>query len=123
MSVCTPDTPDTTEGTRLTAMPRSPQLLSNLFAGLITGLVSLTYSLSFAALIFSGSLLPFFPQGVGSALISSVITGIVVALRSSFPFATAGPDSNSAVILALMTGRSPKPFIPPGMTSGCFPRY
>jgi SulP family sulfate permease len=101
MSVCTPEA---TENTRLKAMPRSPQLLPNLFAGLVTGLVSLTYSLSFAALIFSGSLSPFFPQGVGSALISSALAGIVVSLRSSFPFATAGPDSNSAVILALMAG-------------------
>lgn len=79
-----------------------PKLLANLFAGLTSGLVALTYSISFAALIFSGSLSPYFPQGVGIALVSSVIAGIVVALRSTFPFAIAGPDPNSAPILALM---------------------
>lgn len=79
-----------------------PKLLPNLFAGLISGLVALTYSISFAALIFSGSLSAYFPQGVGIALTSSVIAGVVVALRSTFPFAIAGPDPNSAPILALM---------------------
>ncbi|MBV9387781.1 MAG: SLC26A/SulP transporter family protein [Chroococcidiopsidaceae cyanobacterium CP_BM_ER_R8_30] len=79
-----------------------PKLLPNLLAGIAVGLVSLTYSISFAALLFSGNLSPYFPQGVGSALVSSAIAGTFVALRSSFPFAIAGPDSNAAAILAMM---------------------
>lgn len=79
------------------------QLLPDLLSGLTVGLVSLTYSMSFAALIFSGSLAPYFPQGIGSALVSSVTVGAIVALRSSFSFAIAGPDSNAAAILALLT--------------------
>jgi sulfate permease, SulP family len=78
------------------------KLLSNLLAGLTVGLVSLTYSVSFAALIFSGSLSAYFPQGVGGALMSAAIVGTIVALRSSFPFAIAGPDSNATAILAMM---------------------
>lgn len=78
------------------------KLITNVFAGATTGLVTLTYSVSFAALIFSGSLAPYFSQGVTSALISSLITGIWVTCKSAFPFAIAGPDSNSAAILALM---------------------
>ena len=78
------------------------KLLPNLLAGIAVGMVSLTYSISFSALIFSGSLSPYFPQGVGSALVSSAIVGTIVALRSSFPFAIAGPDSNAAAILTLM---------------------
>ncbi len=80
-----------------------PSLLPNVLAGLAVGLVSLTYDMSFAALIFSGTLSPYFPQGVGNALISSVVVGTIVALRSSFPFAIAGPGANATAILALMT--------------------
>ncbi|MBW4550604.1 MAG: cyclic nucleotide-binding domain-containing protein [Aphanocapsa sp. GSE-SYN-MK-11-07L] len=83
-------------------LPNQPKLLPNLSAGLAVGLVSLTYSVSFAALIFSGSLSAYFPQGVGSALISSVVVGTIVALRSSFPFAIAEPDTNATAILALI---------------------
>ncbi len=76
--------------------------VSRLFAGLILGLVTLTYSISFAALIYSGSLSPYFPQGLASALIGSVIVGTIVAAASGFPFAIAGLDANGAPILALM---------------------
>ena len=75
--------------------------LPNLLAGLTSGLVNVVYSVSFAALVFSGQLAPYFPQGVGTALIGAAVTGIIVARRSSFPFTLAGPEANSAIILAL----------------------
>ena len=80
-------------------------LLPNLLAGLTSGLVTLVYTISFAALIFSGRLAPYFPQGVGIALIGATVSAIIVAWRSPFPFTLAGPEANSAVILAL-AGRS-----------------
>jgi SulP family sulfate permease len=76
-------------------------LLPNLVAGLTTGLVTLVYTVSFAALIFSGKLSAYFPQGVGCALIGATVTAIVVAWRSPFPFTLAGPEANSAIVLAL----------------------
>lgn len=76
-------------------------ILPNLLAGLTSGLLTLVYSISFAALIFSENLLPYFPQGVGTALIGAAVTAMVVAWRSAFPFALAGPEANSAIILAL----------------------
>jgi SulP family sulfate permease len=76
-------------------------VLSNLLAGLTSGLVNVVYSVSFAALIFSGTLSVYFPQGVGIALIGAALTGIIVAWRSPFPFTIAGPEANSAIILAL----------------------
>jgi len=79
-------------------------ITSNILAGLTSGIVTLVYSISFAALIFSGSLSQFFPQGAGIALIGATITAIIVALRSSLPFTLAGPEGNSAIILALMAG-------------------
>ena len=79
-------------------------LLPNVLAGLTAGLVTIVYSISFAALVFSDSLTPFFPQGVVIALVGATVSAIVVAWRSAFPFAVAGIESNSVVILALMAG-------------------
>ncbi|HEY9644748.1 MAG TPA: SulP family inorganic anion transporter, partial [Chroococcidiopsis sp.] len=79
-------------------------LLPHLFAGLIVGIVTFTYGLSCAALIFSGPLTPYLPVGVGMAMISATLTAIVVALCSSIPFAIAGVDANAAVILAVIAG-------------------
>lgn len=86
----------------MTAKPTSgTSWVANLFAGLTSGLVTLVYSISFAALIFSGKLTAYFPQGVGIALIGAMVTAILVAWRSSFPFTLAGPEANSAIILTL----------------------
>ncbi len=84
-------------------LPRglAASLLPNLFAGLTSGLVNMVYSISFAALIFSGKLTPYFPQGVGIALIGATVTAIIVAWRSTFPFTIAGPEANSAIIITL----------------------
>lgn len=76
--------------------------LPDLLAGCTTGLVTLVYSISFAALIFSGNLAPFFPQGLGAALIGAAVTAAIVAARSGFSFALAGLESNSIILLALM---------------------
>jgi len=81
---------------------RSHQFLGVLFAGLLSGIVTLTYSISYAALIFSGDLEQYLPHGIAIALISAVLVAVVVALGSSFPFALAGPDSNASALLALM---------------------
>lgn len=77
-------------------------VLSNVIAGAIAGIVSVTYSLSFAALIFSGNLADHLSVGIHSALISATLVAFVVTCRSAFTFAIAGPDSNTAAILAAM---------------------
>src|SRR5579883_112867 len=77
-------------------------VLPNILAGAITGLVSVTYSLSFAALIFSGHLSDHLSVGMNSALVSATLVAFAVACSSSFTFAIAGPDSNTSAILALM---------------------
>ena len=77
--------------------------VSAVFAGVISGIVTLTYSVSYAALIFSGELSDYYSVGISIALISATLVAFIVALRSSFPFSIAGPDSNASAILALMT--------------------
>ncbi|MGF1460296.1 MAG: SLC26A/SulP transporter family protein [Leptolyngbyaceae cyanobacterium] len=81
---------------------RPQVLIPNVTAGLIAGLLTLTYSVSYAALIFSGDLAPYLSIGISSALIGTVVLGLIVALGSSLPFIIAGPDGNAAAILALM---------------------
>lgn len=74
-----------------------------LIAGLLSGLVTLTYSVSYAAFIFSeGDLEARLDLGMGIALMSAVLVAAVVAWRSSFVFTIAGPDSNASAILQLM---------------------
>lgn len=78
-------------------------MVSNIFAGLLAGVVTLTYSLSYAVFIFSGALSKHLHVGLRSALISACVVALVVSLGSSFRFAIAGPDSNASALLALMT--------------------
>jgi sulfate permease, SulP family len=76
---------------------------ASLIAGLLSGLVTLTYSVSYAAFIFSeGDLEARLDLGMGIALMSAVVVAAVVAWRSSFVFTIAGPDSNASAILQLM---------------------
>src|SRR3974390_1151974 len=72
-------------------------------AGLACGLVSLAFGLSFAALIFGGSLAPWLAYGIAASFIASAVAALVVALGSTLPFSIAGPDgSTSAVTAALV---------------------
>jgi sulfate permease, SulP family len=76
------------------------QALRSIGGGLVASLLSLAYCLSYGALVFSGPLQPFLGQGVAAALITAAVTAPIVALGSSFRSAVAGPDSNTAALLA-----------------------
>jgi SulP family sulfate permease len=78
------------------------QLSRDVGGGIGTSLISLVYSLSFAALIFSGPLSGGFAQGVGALLIGSGVTAMAVALFSGFRFGISGPDSNACAVMASM---------------------
>src|SRR5215475_5819784 len=74
----------------------------DLFAGAICSTLSIAYSLSYAALIFAGPLEHQLSSGVAVTFLSAAVGGAIVALRSSLPFAVAGPDSSAVVIFAAM---------------------
>ena len=77
--------------------------ISDVGAGSVSALVTLSYSVSYAALIFSGPALePFLPAGLHVALTAAALVALVVALASSVPFAIGGPDSNATAVLAVM---------------------
>ena len=84
-------------------MRRFLRLAPDVTAGSVSALVTLSYSVSYAVLIFSGPTLePFLARGFRAALVAAALVALVVAVKSSFPFAIAGPDSNASAILAVM---------------------
>jgi sulfate permease, SulP family len=76
--------------------------LTNVFAGTVCSVLTIAYSLSYAALIFTGPLQHFLSYGIAITFMSAAVGGAVVALRSSLPFAIAGPDSSISVVIAAL---------------------
>src|SRR6202043_1007694 len=76
--------------------------LTDVFAGTICSVLTITYSLSYAALIFSGPLEHFLSYGIAITFMAAAVGGAIVALRSSLPFAVAGPDSSISVVIAAL---------------------
>jgi SulP family sulfate permease len=76
--------------------------MKNIAVGSLTAIVSLAFTLSCAALIFSGHLVAGLPYGITAGLISMAVSALIVALFSPFPRAIAGPDGNAAAVLAAM---------------------
>ena len=77
-------------------------VLRNLIAGVICAIVSLVFSLSYAALIFSGPLVPWLAYGIAATFITAAIGGIVMPLRSSLSFALASPDASTTAVMAAL---------------------
>jgi sulfate permease, SulP family len=75
---------------------------TDVFAGAVCSVLSIAYCLSYAALIFTGPLEHALAYGVAVTFLSAAIGGAIVALRSSVPFAVAGPDSSISVVIAAM---------------------
>lgn len=74
---------------------------SDLGAGIAIALLSLTYALSYGALLFSSpDLSPYINYTIGASLITTIATVMVVALKSGIRFSIAGPDSNTVAVLA-----------------------
>src|SRR5262249_41434172 len=84
-------------------MARLLRFAPDVTAGSIPAPVTLTYPTSYAAPISSGPPLdPSLARGFHAALVAAALVALVVALKSSFPAAIAGPDSNASAILAVM---------------------
>ncbi len=77
-------------------------LFPNLFAGILSGLMTLIGSISYATLIFAGNLSSNLTLGIYSALVSASLIGLIMAAQSSSTLVIAGPDANISAILALI---------------------
>jgi SulP family sulfate permease len=76
---------------------------------------------SFAALIYSGSLQHYFPLGVKFILAGSIIVTIVTALFSSLPIAIASAQSDSMPVYAIMASTLAATFTTQHLTGDAFP--
>ncbi len=76
--------------------------LNDVFAGAVCSVLSVAYCLSYAALIYTGPLAHLLSYGIAVTFLSAAVGGTIVALRSSLPFAVAGPDSSISVVLAAL---------------------
>jgi sulfate permease, SulP family len=76
--------------------------LQDVSAGAMCSVIGLVYSLSYATLIFTGSLSNYLGTGIGLTLLSASIGALLIGLRSSIPFAVAGPDSSTSAVMAAL---------------------
>jgi SulP family sulfate permease len=76
--------------------------LTDIFAGAVCSILSIAYCLSYAALIFTGPISHLLAYGVAATFLSAAVGGAIVAMRSSLPFAIAGPDSSISVVIAAL---------------------
>ena len=74
---------------------------SSLSAAFAVGLLNSVLTVSLAALAFSGELAPFLPQGIGLALVSAVVVGLVIAATSSLRGMVGSVQDASTAILAV----------------------
>jgi SulP family sulfate permease len=79
-------------------------LIASLSAGLVAGVIGVIRSISYASLIFSGTLALHLPTGLGVLVFSTAISLGVVALTSTLPGMIATPLAAPAAILAIMAG-------------------
>lgn len=65
-------------------------------------MLTVTFGLSYALLIFAGPLTPYLSYGVTAIFLSSAILAAVIALGSSLPFAIGGPESSTAAMTGIL---------------------
>jgi SulP family sulfate permease len=77
-------------------------MLKDILGGGAASVLTVTFGLSYALLIFAGPLAPFLSYGVAATFISSAILAGVIAVGSSLPYAVAGPESSTAAMTGIM---------------------
>jgi SulP family sulfate permease len=85
-----------------TLQVRTAKVLKNTFSAFIVALISLSYAVSYGAMIFGGGGGELLAAGIPLVLLSAFTTQLFVSWTSSLPFMVAGIDSNATGVLALM---------------------
>lgn len=80
-----------------------PRALAQLSSGLILGLSSVIYSVSYAALMFSGPLAAYVGYGITLCLVTAAIGGLYGRFAED-PTLVSGPDANTSSVLAGILG-------------------
>src|SRR6202165_631846 len=82
--------------------PKLRAALNNVLGGGAASVLTVTFGLSYALLIFAGPLAPYLSYGVAATFISSAVLATVIALGSSLPFAIGGPESSTAAVTGIL---------------------
>jgi SulP family sulfate permease len=82
--------------------PKLRTALNDVIGGSAASVLTVTFGLSYALLIFAGPLAPYLSYGVAATFISSAVLAGVIALGSSLPFAISGPESSTAAMTAIL---------------------
>ena len=76
--------------------------LNDILGGSAASVLTVTFGLSYALLIFAGPLSPYLSYGITATFVSSAVLAAIVALGSSLPFAVAAPDSSTAAVTGIL---------------------
>jgi len=79
-----------------------PSLLGSVIAGLVAGLLAVTFMFSYSAVILTGELAPFVPQLTGHFLLGGVVLALIVGVRSQHVGIVALPQNNPTAVLAVI---------------------
>lgn len=82
--------------------PSVKRALNDILGGTAASVLTVTFGLSYALLIFAGPLSPYLAYGIAATFISSAVLAAIVALGSSLPFAIAAPDSSTAAVTGIL---------------------
>src|ERR1700733_8924931 len=82
--------------------PKLRRALNDVLGGGAASVLTVTFGLSYALLIFAGPLAPYLSYGVAATFISSAVLATVIALGSSLPFAVGGPESSTAAMTGIL---------------------
>src|SRR6202012_495224 len=86
----------------VTFIPKLRTALNDILGGSAASVLTITFGLSYALLIFGGPLAPNLSYGVAATFVSSAILGLVIALGSSLRFAIAAPDTSTAAMTGIL---------------------
>jgi sulfate permease, SulP family len=87
----------------VTIGPKLRTAFNDVLGGSAASVLTITFGLSYALLIFGGPLAPYLSYGVAATFISSGVLAAVIALGSSLPFAIAGPESSTAAMTGILS--------------------
>ena len=76
--------------------------IPSIVAGTISSIIIIVSAMALSALVFTGDLSSYLPQGIGILLLGSLIFALFSAITASFPTAISAPQDIPIAILALM---------------------
>ncbi len=88
--------------TRPFAGATTASLVRDGVSGAVAALVTVSYCISFSALIFQNTIADGFMLGLSALLTGTVVTGVIVALTTTLAPADAGPDTPAVAVMSVL---------------------